>query len=318
MLGDTPGMSDIAISTTGLTRDFGRNRAVDDLSLEVAAGTIFGFLGPNGAGKTTTIRLLLGLLEPTAGAARVLGFDVATEPDRVRGGCGSLLEQHGIYDRLTLTDNLEYHGRIWGMDEGHRRRRTEELLRHFNLWDERGQLARTLSRGMKQKLAVARALFGRPPLVFLDEPTAGLDPIAAAALREDLAVLGASDGVTIFLTTHNLVEAEKLCSQVGVIRSGRMLAVGSPRELRDRQGAPRLEIAGSGFTEEILARLRARPEVAAVTAAAGRLTIDLNEDAEAAPLVGLIVSAGGNVEQVARDTASLEDAFLGLVLEEDE
>jgi ABC-2 type transport system ATP-binding protein len=311
-------MTDIAISTSGLTRDFGRNRAVDDLSLEVPAGTIFGFLGPNGSGKTTTIRLLLGLLEPTAGSARVLGFDVATEPDRVRAGCGSLLEQHGIYDRLTVAGNLEFHGRIWGLTESERSARTEELLRHFNLWDERGQLAHSLSRGMKQKLAIARALLGRPPLVFLDEPTAGLDPIAAAALREDLAVLGAGEGVTIFLTTHNLVEAEKLCSQVAVIRSGRMLAVGSPGELRDRQGAPRVEIIGGGFSDEILAGLRARPEVAAVTVEDGRLLIDLTGDSEVAPLVGLIVNGGGSVEQAAKDTASLEEVFLALVEEDSE
>ena len=153
-------MADIVIRTDGLTRDFGRNRAVDNLSLEVTAGIILGFLGPNGAGKTTTIRLLLGLLEPTAGDVQVIGFDIRTESDRVRAGCGSLLEQHGIYDRLSVADNLEFHGRIWGLAEAERQARTEELPRHFNLWDERGQLARSLSRGMKQKLAVARALLG--------------------------------------------------------------------------------------------------------------------------------------------------------------
>ncbi len=248
------------------------------------------------------------------------GCSASTSPprrDQVRGGCGSLLEQHGIYDRLTVTDNLEFHGRVWGLGERERAARTEDLLRHFNLWDERGQLAHSLSRGMKQKLAIARALLARPPMVFLDEPTAGLDPIAAAALREDLAVLGASEGVTIFLTTHNLVEAEKLCSQVGIIRSGRLIALGSPRDLRDQQGAPRREIVGRGFTDGTLAQLRARPEVAAVTAADGRLTIELHEDGEVSPLVGLIVSAGGSVEEASRQTATLEDAFLGLVTEED-
>lgn len=152
--------------------------------------------------------------------------------------------------------------------------------------------------------------------MFLDEPTAGLDPIAAAALRDDLAALGANEGVTIFLTIHNLVEAEQLCSRVGVIQSGRMLAVGSPRELRDRQGAPRVQISGGGFSAEIVARLEAREEVAAVTAADGRLTIELNGDAEVAPLVAVIVSGGGSVEEASKQTASLEDVFPGLVTEE--
>ncbi len=169
---------------------------------------------------------------------------------------------------------------------------------------------------MKQKLAVARALLHRPQLIFLDEPTAGLDPIAAAALREDLVRLAASEGLTVFLTTHNLSEAEKLCHRVGVIRQGELLAVGSPDELRARQGAPRLEVSGRGFSEEILASLRARPEVGKVDQQDSRLSIDLQGDASAAPLVSLLVSAGVEVEEVRRAGRSLEDVFLTLMEEE--
>ena len=171
---------------------------------------------------------------------------------------------------------------------------------------------------MKQKLAVARTLLHRPTLVFLDEPTAGLDPVAAAALRDDLAALAAREGVTVFLTTHNLSEAERLCSQVGVIRQGRLLAVGHPDELRSRRGSPQAEIVGRGFGDELLAALRARPEVAGVAVRNGRLVVDLRADAgsDLAPLIGAVVSAGAQIEEVRRGKASLEEVFLSLVEEE--
>jgi len=219
-------MTETAIHTENLTRDFSTVRAVDRLSLEVPTGTTFGFLGPNGAGKTTAIRLLLGLLEPTAGWAEVLGFDTRTQADEIRARTGALLEHHGLYGRLSAEDNLEFYGRVWRLPRVERQARTRELLTHLGLWERRKEKVGTWSRGMKQKLALARALLHRPSLIFLDEPTAGLDPIAAAAVREDLAALAAREGVTVFLTTHNLSEAEKLCHQVGVIRQGKLLAVG--------------------------------------------------------------------------------------------
>lgn len=169
---------------------------------------------------------------------------------------------------------------------------------------------------MKQKLAIARALLHRPPLIFFDEPTAGLDPIAAAALREDLATLVAREGVTVFLTTHNLAEAEKLCQRVGVIRKGQLLAVDSPNELRAKQGKPRVEILGHGFSETVMASLRARPEVVKVEQHANRLLIDLRGAVDTAPLVSLVVSAGAQVEEVHRGNASLEEVFLTLMEEE--
>jgi ABC-2 type transport system ATP-binding protein len=171
------------------------------------------------------------------------------------------------------------------------------------------------SRGMKQKLAVARALLHRPRLIFLDEPTAGLDPVAAAALREDLAGLVSREGATVFLTTHNLQEAERLCEQVAVIRQGRLLAVGHPDELRAR-GSARAVISGRNLGDAVLAALRARADVASVAAHNGRLQIELREDADMAALVSAVVVAGGLVEEARREMASLEDVFLTL-MEED-
>jgi ABC-2 type transport system ATP-binding protein len=174
----------------------------------------------------------------------------------------------------------------------------------------------TWSRGMKQKLAVARALFHRPPLIFLDEPTAGFDPVAAAALRTDLANLVAHEGVTVFLNTHNLSEAEKLCGQVGVIRQGKLLTVGNPDELRLQRGSPKVEIVGHGFNEQILSQLRQRPEVSQVELQNSHLTVELNKESPTAPLVSLIVQSGGEVEEVRKGEASLEEVFLTLMEEE--
>src|SRR6266700_4067114 len=244
-----------------LSRFFGPVKALDDLSLEVPAGIVFGFLGPNGAGKTTTIHLLLGLLEPTTGQARVLGFDTRTQAQAIRARSGALLEFAGLYEHMSAEDNLDFYGRINHMPAADRRARCKELLTHLDLWDRRKDQVGTWSRGMKQKLAVARALFHHPPLIFLDEPTAGFDPVAAATLRNDLAGLVEREGVTVFLTTHNLTEAEKLCAQVAVIRQGKLLAVGDPDELRGRLGGPQAEIVGDGFTEQMLTTLREQPEV---------------------------------------------------------
>jgi ABC-2 type transport system ATP-binding protein len=308
-------MTETAIRIENLTRDFETVRAVDDLSLEVPAGIIFGFLGPNGAGKTTTINLLLGLLEPTSGRAEVLGFDTRTQADEVRTRTGALLEHSGVYEQLTAEDNLEFYGRVWRMGAAERQARIKELLTDMGVWDRRKERAGQWSKGMKQKLALARAMLHRPPLVFLDEPTAGLDVVAAVAVREDLENLAAREGVTVFLTTHNMAEAERLCAQVAVIREGRLVAMGHPDELRARAGGPRVEVFGHGFDEAALALLRSRPEVVAVEFQNGHLAIDLREGTETSPLVSLMVGAGVQVEEVRRGKASLEDVFLTLMEE---
>jgi ABC-2 type transport system ATP-binding protein len=311
-------MRDVAIQLDNLTRDFEAVRAVDGLSLEVPAGTIFGFLGPNGAGKTTTIRLLLGLLEPSAGQARVLGYDPCTQSQEIRARTGALLEHSGVYEHLSAHDNLEFYARAYRLPPAERAARIRDLLEQMGLWERRQEPAGTWSKGMQQKLALARALLHRPPLVLLDEPTAGLDVPSAAAVREDLAELAEREGTTVFLTTHNMAEAERLCSRVAVIRHGRLVAIGSPDELRARSGGGgRVEVLGRGFTEQALALLRARPEVAAARLQNSHLEIDLRHEAATAPLVSLLVGAGAEVEEVRRGKASLEDVFMTLMHEEE-
>ncbi|MBN1537284.1 MAG: ABC transporter ATP-binding protein [Anaerolineales bacterium] len=309
-------MNNLAIYTENLTRNFGIVQAVDHLSLEVPRGVIFGFLGPNGAGKTTTIRLLLGLLEPSQGKAEVMNYDTHTQADEIRLRSGALLEHAGIYERLSAEDNLEYYGRIWRLPAGERSERIKELLTHFDLWERRKETAGKWSKGMKQKLAIARALLHHPALVFLDEPTAGLDPISAAALRDDLATLVAREGVTVFLNTHNLAEAEKLCNLVGVIRQGKLMAVGNPVELRAKTGVPRVEFIGKGFHESVIASLQAHPEIVKVEHTDDRILLELHSSISTAPLVNILVQAGAEVEEVRKGNASLEEVFLTLMEEE--
>ena len=309
-------MTEIAIQIENITRDFGTVRAVDGISLDVPSGSVFGLLGSNGAGKTTIINLLLGLLELTDGRIEVLGFDTHTQAGEVRTRTGALLEHPGIYEQLTAEDNLEFYGRIWRLQADERRVRIKELLTHMGLWERRKEQAGTWSRGMKQKLALARALLHRPSLVLLDEPTAGLDVVAAAEVRNDLAALVASEGVTILLTTHNMIEAESLCRQVAVIRDGRLVAVGHPDKLRARFGGHHVEIYGHGFNDQVIRLVRAHPDVDMAGLQNEHLCIDLNEGANVAPLVNLIVSAGVKVEGIHRSQASLEEVFLTLMEEE--
>ena len=307
-------MSEAAIRTTSLTRDFGNVRAVDALTLEVPPGIIFGVLGANGAGKTTTINLLLGLLEPTSGNAQVLGFDTRTQGGAIRERTGALLEYSGLYERLTAEDNLDFYGRVWHLPAAERQARIKQLLTHVGLYDRRNERVGTWSRGMKQKLAITRVLLHRPTLIFLDEPTAGLDPVAAAGLRDDLEGLVASEGVTVFLNTHNLPEAERLCQQVGVIRSGKLLSVGSPDQLRRQTGRPQAEVSGDGFTPEVLALLRARNDIARAQVENSHLTLELaDQHVRLAPIVAALVEAGVQIEEVRRGQASLEEVFMTLM-----
>ena len=308
-------MSDLAISTTGLTRDFGTVRALDGLSLEVPSGVVFGYLGPNGSGKTTTINLLLGLLEPTDGSASVLGIDTRDGGDGIRARTGAVLEHPGVYEELTAEENLEFYGQVWRIDRQVFEVRVHELLGTLGLWERRHERVEGWSRGMRQKLALARAMLHQPALLFLDEPTAGLDVMAATAVRDSLAALAASEGVTIFLTTHDMAEAERLCATVAVIRDGRMIAEGSPDDLRARTGAPHLVIIGRGFGEGLMTELRARPEVESVAMVGDHLQVDLRKDADSSPLVGLIVASGAEVQEIRRDRASLEDVFVTLMAE---
>jgi len=305
-----------AIQTNQLTRSFGDLKAVNRLTLEIPRGTVFGFLGPNGSGKTTTIRLLLGLLDADEGSAQVMGFDMKKQADEVRVRSGALLEHHGLYERLSAAENLDYYGRIWHMSKADRENRIRELLEPVDLYDRRGEAIGRWSRGMKQKLAVARTLMHRPELVFLDEPTAGLDPVASSNLREDLALLASQEGVTIFLTTHNLAEAEKLCDQVGVINHGRLLAVGSPSDLRSKTSAPRLYVTGQGITPQIVESMKNNLLVNKIHQQNGKLIMDLNDLKRSHEVVTQLVGAGVQIDEVRKEKADLEDVFLQLVEEE--
>jgi ABC-2 type transport system ATP-binding protein len=306
-----------AIETLEMTRYFGNLCAVDNLSLQVSNGAIFGFLGPNGAGKTTTLRLLLGLLELNQGSATVLGYDVATQAQAIREQTGVLLEHTGLYERLTVNDNLQFFGEVYHLQKTTRQTRIQELLEHLGLWDRRNAGISELSKGMKQKVAFARALLHRPRLVFLDEPSAGLDPVAAVALREDIQSLARKEGTTVFLTTHNLAEAEKLCDVVGVIRKGKLVAKGTPAELRGRTGKLTAEIYGTGFSDGAIAALRALPQVSAVFMQNDHLRVELEPQAETASIVSLLVRQGAQVEEVHKGQSSLEEAFVTLMQEEE-
>jgi ABC-2 type transport system ATP-binding protein len=306
-------MTQIAIHTENLSKDFKSVCALDNLSFNVEQGTIFGFLGPNGAGKTTTIRLLLGLLEPSKGHAMVLGFDSQSQGEQIRENCGAVLEHTGLYERLTAQDNLEFYARVWNIPQAERESRIKELLSHMDLWERRKETVSGWSHGMKQKLALIRALLHRPALLFLDEPTSGLDPIAAAALRDDLMSLVARQGTSVFLTTHNLSEAEKLCHQVAVICKGKLLAVGSPNQLHITE--PRLLVKGKGFTEAVLNKLRQHPEVTSIALQEDALVVHLKSATSTASLVNILVTNGAEIEELIKQEAGLEEAFLALVEE---
>ena len=309
--------SRVAIRTWGLTHDFPGVRALDDLDLSVPRGSIFGFLGRNGAGKTTTLRVLLGLVTPTSGDARVLGYDPRAQSIEIRRRCGVLLEHSGLIERLTAVENLDLYGRICRLPRTVRRARIEELLGRIGLWDRREEPVRGWSRGMRQRLAIARALIHRPSLIFLDEPTAGLDPVSAAEVREDLLRLAARERVTVFLTTHNLAEAERLCDRVAVVRRGRALSIGAPGEIGARYTRRQVRLRGDGFTENALSLIAERPEVHAVEREQGGALVSLADDARVSSLVTFLVRIGVGLGEVTPVGSSLEDGVLSLFKDED-
>ena len=306
-------MEHLAIHTDQLTRKFQNICAADSVNLNVARGTIYGLLGPAGSGKSTVVRLLLGLLEPSSGSARVLGLNPTRNGAAVRAQCGVVLQTPSLYSRLSVEQNLDLFGRIWGLKPQERAARCSELLRRFGLWERHNEPAGRLSRGMQQRLALARAMLPRPALLFLDQPTAGLDPGLANALRRELAVLAAEEDVTIFLTTETLADAEQICERIGLMYSGRLVAEGSPGELGQRGAGIQLEIVGWGFTEEMVALIGRRREVHHIIPEPDRLWIDLPSDAQAAPVVNLLVESGAQVEQVLRHAPTLESTYRALI-----
>ena len=224
-------MADIAIATEKLTRKFGELTAVNGVDLQVESGQFFGFLGPNGAGKSTTIKMLTGLLVPTAGRVSLLGMDFAQHPVEVKRQIGVVPEGMGLFERLTAPEYLEFVGRMYGLDKPTTRKRSDELLEFMQLADRSKTLIADYSHGMQKKLALAAAVIHGPRILFLDEPFEGVDALAAGALKELLGRM-TERGVTIFLTSHVLEIVERLCSHVAIIRRGRLVAQGSIDQLR--------------------------------------------------------------------------------------
>ena len=218
-----------AIAAQNLTRNYNGLVAVDGISFDVEQGEIFGFLGPNGAGKTTTIRMLTGQLRPTAGQARVAGCDVVTERQRLKPQIGVVFEHQNIYERLSARDNLTFAARLYGVPKG----RVDEMLARVGLQERSRERTKTFSNGMKQRLLIARALLHQPQVLFLDEPTRGLDPNVAREIRAIVADL-ARQGVTVFLTTHYMEEADQLSRRVAILDEGQIVALGTPKQLREQ------------------------------------------------------------------------------------
>jgi ABC-2 type transport system ATP-binding protein len=303
----------VALHAIGLGRAFGDLWAVRGLDLEVHRGRVLGLLGPNGAGKTTTVRMLTALIEPTEGTATIDGFDVRTDPEAVRARVGILTETPGLYDKLTAAANLEFFGRLYSLDAPTRAKRIEHYLRLFGLWDRRHDIAGTFSKGMKQKLAIARALLHEPAVVFLDEPTAALDPEAAYVVREAIEGLR-SAGRTIVLATHNLDEADRLCDEVAFIRGG-LLRIDTPARLRGSLAGGRVEIRLAGAREAeagaaLLEIARAVPGVAGAMFDGDRLVAEAAEPAAVTPgLVRDLAAAGAAIIEVRPAATSLETVY---------
>ena len=235
-----------AIETKGLTKKYGKFTAVDNLTLKVEEGELFGLLGPNGAGKTTTIRMLTTLTPQTAGDARVGGFDVLKESAKVRTVIGVVPQQFALFDELTPVENMKYIGELYGLPDDEIAEHTRELLEIVELWDKKDLQAGGFSGGMKQRLSVAAGLLHEPCILFMDEPTTGLDPHSRIALRELTRTLNEEHGITIVYTTHDMDEADKLCSRIGIMNLAKLIEVGTPEELKKkipRKGArlPSLE-----------------------------------------------------------------------------
>ena len=305
------------IHAEGLTKRFGNLTAVDQISLDIDEGEVFGFLGPNGAGKTTTVRMLAALISKTSGRAEVAGFEIGEEANelKIRQRIGVLPDNVGLYDSTSAYQNLEYFGRLHRMDPATLRKNIERLLRMMDLWEKRDLPVSTYSKGMKQKVAIARALVHDPILLFLDEPTANLDPEAAKMVRDVILELK-KENRTIFLNTHNLDEAQRICDRVGIIRT-RLLTTGSVESLRSGFSRKRTAVRLLRPTEELVAAVKQRLHKEGVELSGDRLLIDVEDpDRENPDITEAVVAAGGRVIELSQVSPSLEEVYLKLVHEE--
>ena len=309
------------IEAEGLTKMFGAHAAVDHLDFKVEEGEVFGLLGPNGAGKTTTVRMLACLISPSEGSAKVGGHKIGENPLEVRQTVGILTENPSLYERLTAYENMDFFAEAYNLSAPQEKsNRIKELLEFFNLWERRNDKVATFSKGMKQKLAIARALVHKPPVLFLDEPTAGLDPEASKEVRDLMEMLSRREKHTILLCTHHLEDAEKLCNRVMIISRGKSVIVGTPDELRERiAGKPTVKIALKKLNSGIIEAVKKVSQVEQVDAdeTAAVLTVTLDGAQSGTPeVVRKIVEAGGLVLGVNILRPSLEEAYLKLIKEE--
>ena len=302
------------IEVKNLTKVFKGKTVLNNVSLQVKEGEIFGYLGPNGAGKTTTVRLILGLLKPTSGEALVWGKPLGEHPE-LRKQVGVVLETDGLYERLSARDNLEYFAQLYGVAD--RESKIERLLKFVGLYERKDDKLGTYSKGMRRKLALARAIVSSPKVLFLDEPASGLDPEAQRLVRDLILQLSKEQGMVIFLNSHDLDEVERICSKIAIIQNGEIKAYDSVANLRSKSSLPIVQLTLSGDTDVTKATgfLKTQSYVESVSADNHNLTVTLNDEKMSAGLLSALVGQGVKVEEARRMTRSLEDVYLEITRE---
>ena len=303
------------IEVKNLTKKFGEVTAVDALTFSVAEGEVFGLLGPNGAGKTTTIRMLCCLISKTSGEAQVAGYSVGNKADSlaIRKLIGLVPDNIGLYEELSAYENLDYYGKLYECPEAQRKESIEYFLKMMELWDKKDAPVSEFSKGMKQKVAIARALIHDPRLLFFDEPTANLDPESARVVRDFILQLK-KEGKTIFINTHNLGEAQRICDRIGILKT-KLLTVNSPEELEKSVWGSRTEVQVEKVSHRILAAVRKlKPQSLSVEENRIILTV-VDPQKQNPDFVQAIVSAGGRIQYVTELTAGLEETYLRVMEE---
>jgi ABC-2 type transport system ATP-binding protein len=308
-------VTDNIIETRSLSRRFGSLVAVRDVSLQVTRGEIFGVLGPNGAGKSTTIRMLCGILDPSGGHGTVVGYDIATEAERIKERIGYMTQRFSLYEDLSVIENLTFYAGIYGVPRAQRRARVEAVLERSGLGARRRQLAGTLSGGWKQRVALASATIHEPPLLFLDEPTAGVDPVSRREFWEQIHSL-AAEGTTVLLTTHYMDEAER-CHRLAFIFGGQLLDVGTPEQIIERRRLRALELV-TEHPREAAQLLRHQPEVDEVAHYGHLLRVTTRGGVDPAPFARALLERHGiAVQASSASRVSVEDAFVSMVREDE-
>jgi len=305
-----------AVSMQDLTKRFGDFVAVDRVSVNVAQGEIFGFLGPNGAGKSTTIRILCGLLSPSSGKATVAGFDVASESEEIKRNIGYMSQKFSLYDDLTVEENIEFFGGVYGVSSEALPARRDSVLKMAGLEEKRNTMTRLLAGGWKQRLALGCAILHEPPILFLDEPTSGVDPIARRSFWELIYQLS-SAGHTIFVTTHYMDEAE-YCHRLALMHGGKIVALGSPEDLKKSIGEGRLLNLESSDLLGSMAALEGKKNILDVAVFGGGLHVKVRDPAAAIPEIrDALHAAGIDVRALDQIAPSMEDVFVSLIEQEE-